>query len=60
MTVLIDNMICGLCKGKKVILNEATGKMDICPKCQGTGKLKNDQELDENKNKKNRLLLEQI
>ena len=34
-----DTLICGVCKGKKLIINESTKKNEICPKCHGTGRL---------------------
>ena len=34
-----DTLICGVCKGKKLIINESTKKAEICPKCHGTGRL---------------------
>lgn len=34
-----DTLICGVCKGKKLIINESTKKAEVCPKCQGTGHL---------------------
>jgi rubredoxin len=30
---IYDHLLCPVCKGKKVILNEATQKMELCPKC---------------------------
>ena len=32
---ITDTIICQVCKGKKVIMNEMTLKNDLCPKCQG-------------------------
>ena len=34
-----DTLICRVCKGKKLIINESTQKAEVCPKCQGTGHL---------------------
>ena len=34
-----DTLICGVCKGRKLIINESTRKNEICPKCQGSGRL---------------------
>ena len=39
MKQITDRLICGVCKGKKLIVNESTKKSEICPKCQGTGSL---------------------
>ena len=36
-----DRLICGTCRGEKVIRNRVNNlvKVDICPKCNGTGSL---------------------
>ena len=39
--------VCGICKGKKVKINETTGKNDICPKCVGRGYFLTEKELKE-------------
>jgi len=41
--LLTDNLICGFCKGKKIVINEVTKTPEICPHCHGTGKLKFEQ-----------------
>jgi hypothetical protein len=41
-----DGMICGICKGKRTV-TESSGKVNICPKCRGTGKPINTSELNE-------------
>ena len=28
-----DTLICPICKGRKVIINEDTQRMDLCPRC---------------------------
>lgn len=39
MAYSTDTLICGVCKGKKIIINESTKKNELCPKCQGQGNL---------------------
>jgi uncharacterized CHY-type Zn-finger protein len=39
MNNITDTLICGVCKGKKIIVNESTKKNELCPKCQGQGNL---------------------
>ena len=36
-----DQLICGMCRGEKVIRKPVANlvKVDICPKCNGTGSL---------------------
>ena len=36
-----DRLICGVCNGQKVIRKHIANlvKVDICPKCNGTGRL---------------------
>jgi len=36
-----DRLICGMCRGEKVIRKPVANlvKVDICPKCNGTGRL---------------------
>ena len=36
-----DQLICGVCRGEKVIRKHVANlvKVDICPKCNGTGSL---------------------
>ena len=36
-----DRLICGVCRGEKVIRKPVKNliKVDICPKCKGTGSL---------------------
>ena len=36
-----DRLICGTCRGEKVIRNRVNNlvKVDICPRCNGTGSL---------------------
>ena len=42
-----DGLICGICKGKRVI-EEVAGKNMICPRCKGSGKMNNtDSDLNE-------------
>ncbi len=34
-----DLLICKVCRGKKVMINEVTKENQLCPKCMGSGKL---------------------
>jgi len=47
MSVTQDRMICGICKGKRILINEVTGKNEICPKCYGKGHLIPSSQLEE-------------
>ena len=52
-----DTLICGICKGKRVITTDI-GKIDICPKCLGSGTIT--KEIEEQKlgnNKENKKIL---
>lgn len=55
----MDNLICGICKGEKVLRDKITQKMEICPLCKGVGKLdkKDMNELNKKSNKKPEFLL---
>jgi len=48
-----DNLICSLCKGKKVLFefNQFTekSKVVICPRCKGTGILVNEEQKEDNR-----------
>jgi Zn-finger nucleic acid-binding protein len=57
MTVIQDRLVCGVCRGEKVLVNESSGKNDICPKCKGRGYLPTDQELKEARNGKAKVIL---
>lgn len=35
MMPITDTIICNVCKGKNVLINEVTGKHELCPKCKG-------------------------
>lgn len=50
MTIIQDRLVCGICKGDKVTVNEATGKNNICPKCRGRGYILTGKELKEEQN----------
>lgn len=50
MTYATDTLICGVCKGKKIIESYG-GRPKLCPKCQGTGNLQ------ENSGKEKKTLL---
>jgi hypothetical protein len=53
----LDGLICGVCRGDKVLIERATGKNYLCPKCMGSGYLPNSEDLKEQKGKKKRVLL---
>ncbi|MBT7349894.1 hypothetical protein HN803_03810 [candidate division WWE3 bacterium] len=57
MTVIQDRLVCGVCKGKKIIVNESTGKNDICPKCKGRGYYLTDKELKEEQSGRAKVIL---
>lgn len=49
-----DTLICTTCKGEKVIrtpVNNST-KVDICPRCKGTGSLVSENDWKKNRGKK--------
>lgn len=46
MNNITDTLICGVCKGKKIV-DSYDGKPKLCPKCQGTGNLQ--ENFDKNK-----------
>ena len=47
MTTIFDRLVCGVCNGNKVKVNEITYKNDICPKCSGRGYFVTEEELKE-------------
>ena len=49
-----DQLICGVCRGEKVIRNHVANlvKVDICPKCNGTGSLMSENDWRKNNGKK--------
>ena len=49
-----DQLICGVCRGEKVIRKRIANliKVDICPKCNGTGNLMSEVDWKKNKGKK--------
>ena len=49
-----DGLICGMCKGEKVIRTHVSNymKVDICPLCKGTGRVVSESEQERNKGKK--------
>ena len=49
-----DGLICGMCKGEKVIRTHVSNymKVDICPLCKGTGRVVSESEQEKNKGKK--------
>tara|TARA_Y100000310_G_scaffold246356_1_gene251610 strand:- start:2501 stop:2680 length:180 start_codon:yes stop_codon:yes gene_type:complete len=57
MTVIQDRLVCGICKGEKILINEASGKTEICPKCNGRGYLPSAQEIAEALNGKTKRVL---
>ena len=54
-----DGLICGTCRGEKVIRNSVRNlvKVDICPKCKGSGYLPSGVELQERHRNKKQVLL---
>ena len=57
MAISIDRLICGTCRGDKVLRESATGKTYLCPKCLGNGYLPDRNELKEQQGDKKRVLL---
>ena len=57
MNITRDGLICGLCRGDKVLKESSTGKTHLCPKCLGSGYLPNSKNLKEQEGKKKRVLL---
>ena len=49
-----DGLICGTCKGEKVIRTPVSNytKVDICPFCKGTGRVVSESEQERNKGKR--------
>ena len=49
-----DQLICGVCRGEKVIRRHVLNliKVDICPKCKGTGSLMSEVEWKKNRGKR--------
>tara|TARA_B100000749_G_scaffold251110_1_gene216622 strand:- start:132 stop:302 length:171 start_codon:yes stop_codon:yes gene_type:complete len=49
-----DQLICGVCKGEKVIRKRIANltKVDICPKCNGTGSLMSENDWRKNNSKR--------
>ena len=49
-----DQLICGVCRGEKVVRKRIANlvKVDICPKCNGTGSLMSEVEWKKNRGKK--------
>jgi DnaJ-class molecular chaperone len=54
-----DHLICGVCRGTKVIRKvvQEMSKVDICPKCNGNGYLSSSKDLQERDNNKKQVLL---
>ena len=57
MAISIDRLICGTCRGAKVLRETATGKTHLCPKCMGAGYIADSNELKEQQGEKKRVLL---
>ena len=57
MAISTDRLICGTCRGDKVLREAATGKTHLCPKCMGTGYIADSNELKEQQGEKKRVLL---
>ena len=57
MAISIDRLICGTCRGDKVLRETATGKTHLCPKCMGAGYIADSNELKEQQGEKKRVLL---
>ena len=51
----IDGLICGLCRGEKIM--KKLGEHTLCPKCGGRGYLPNSEEIKEQQASKKRVLL---
>ena len=49
-----DRLICGVCRGEKVIRKHIANlvKVDICPKCNGTGSLMSENDWRKNSSKR--------
>ena len=49
-----DGLICGMCKGEKVIRTPVSNytKVNICPLCNGTWRVVSESEQERNKGKK--------
>jgi Zn-finger nucleic acid-binding protein len=49
-----DRLICGVCRGEKVIRKPVKNliKVDICPKCKGTGSLMSENDWRKNSSKR--------
>lgn len=52
-----DGLICGSCKGQKVLINESTGKAEICPMCKGKGKIETTSDISESSGDSSKKLL---
>jgi Zn-finger nucleic acid-binding protein len=54
-----DGLICGICRGEKVVKKTTrnSDKVDICPKCNGSGYLPSSAELQERHHNKKQVLL---
>jgi len=49
-----DQLICGVCRGEKVVRKRIANlvKVDICPKCNGTGSLMSENDWRNNSSKR--------
>ena len=36
---ITDTIICNVCKGKNIIVNEHTHRVELCPKCTGNNNI---------------------
>ena len=57
MAISVDRLICGVCRGDKVLRESATGKTHLCPKCMGNGYISDSNDLKEQQGDKKRVLL---
>ena len=57
MSTIQDRMICGICKGYKIVVIKESGRPNICPKCKGRGYFPTTEELKEEQSGRDKVLL---